>query len=266
MIFAQNELVDTTDKVQEQKMKNPLLSSINKVLARVDDFKKLAKDFYFHVILSVHLCPECGGRIQLSGKSECTCECGNVFDPTLAFQRSPCCGQSLKRKTLHYVCSGCGKAVSSMFLFDERLFDNAYFRGMVKKSRSRAAKRKEEMNRILAESRSGALVFTDKPRLESIPGLIEGLDDFIGVQEPGSNGFSLDLNSDFKMEDYRNHILDILGADCFMFSDIGPLIDDTRRDRIWRFVTLIFMQNEREVVLTQYGNDFLVERISGEAY
>lgn len=266
MIFVQNELCGTTARVQEHKVKNPLVSAMNRILTRVDDFKKLAKDFYFCVILSVHLCPKCEGRIQMTGKSECTCECGNVFDPTLTFQISPCCGQNLNRKTLHYVCSGCRKAVPSMFLFDERLFDKAYFREMVKKSRSRAVKRKEEMRRILAESRSGALVFTDEPRLECIPGLIEGLDGFIGVQEPGPDGFFLDLNSDFKMEDYRKHILDILSTDCFMFSDIGPLIEDTRRDRIWRFVTLVFMQNEREVVLTQYGNDFLVERTSGEAY
>jgi len=151
-----------------------------------------------------------------------------------------------------------------MFLFDERLFDKAYFREMVRRSRARAAKRREEMRRILAGYRSITLLFTQAPCLEEVPGLVEDLDAFVGVAASGPD--LLDLNSAFRMEDYRKHILHILGDDGFMFSDIGPLMDDTRKDRIWRFVTLIFMQNDREVVLTQFGNDLLVERRSGEAY
>jgi len=151
-----------------------------------------------------------------------------------------------------------------MFLFDERLFDKAYFREMVKKSRVRAAKRREEMRRILAGYRSGILLFTEAPCLEEVPGLMEDLDAF--VREGTSGPDHLLLNSVFRMEDYRNHILDILGDDGFMFSDIIPLMDDIRKDRIWRFVTIIFMQNDREVMLTQFGNDLLVERRSGEAY
>jgi hypothetical protein len=43
-------------------------------------------------------------------------------------------------------------------------------------------------------------------------------------------------------------------------------MDDCRRDKVWRFVTLIFMAQDREVELTQYGRDILVGRISYEAY
>jgi predicted Fe-S protein YdhL (DUF1289 family) len=243
---------------------NPLRLGIIQLRRHVGQFKERARAFYFDVILSVHPCPECGGRIRMSGKSECTCGCGHVFDPTTAFQKSPCCGQHVVRKTNHYVCPGCQRTVPSLFLFDERLFDKAYFREMVRRSRARAAKRREEMRRILEGYRSGALRFTEAPCLEAVPGLVDDLDAFVGGAASGPD--HLDLNSVFKMEDYRNHILDILGNDGFMFSDIWPLMDDARKDRIWRFVTLIFMQNDREVVLTQFGNDLLVERRSGEAF
>ena len=39
-------------------------------------------------------------------------------------------------------------------------------------------------------------------------------------------------------------------------------IEDSRKDRIWRFVTLIFMLQDHEVSLTQYGSDILVERVT----
>ncbi len=120
------------------------------------------------------------------------------------------------------------------------------------------------MKRLLAESRSGALVFADEPCLEFIPGLIEDLDDFIGTERLRPGDFALDTNSSFKMDDYREHILRILGCDSLLFSDIDTLISDARRDKIWRFVTLTFMQSAREVMLTQYGNDLLVERTSYE--
>ena len=45
-----------------------------------------------------------------------------------------------------------------------------------------------------------------------------------------------------------------------MFSNFPALCEDVRVDRARRFVTLIYMEHEREVVLTQYGNDILVER------
>ena len=44
-----------------------------------------------------------------------------------------------------------------------------------------------------------------------------------------------------------------------LFSDIAPLISDSRKDRTWRFVTLIFMQQDHEISLSQYGLDILVE-------
>ena len=36
-----------------------------------------------------------------------------------------------------------------------------------------------------------------------------------------------------------------------------------QQDKIWRFVTLIFMQHDREIELTQYDNDLLIEKMEG---
>ena len=250
--------------IQESLKSNPLIKSIGQVLCRVSVFKELAREYYFEVLLSSYRCPECNGRLQMTGQSQCACSCGKTFDPTLVFQQSPCCNSGLVRKTFHYVCSRCHKTVPSRFLFDERLFDKVYFKEMMQESRNRARKKREEVGRLLAESRSDTLILLQEPNLESIPGFKEALDGFIGTDTGGLKDFL--FNPDFSMDDYRNHILSFIGMGSRMFSDIPPLIGESRRDKIWRFITLIFMQQDHEVSLIQYGADILVERIQSEAY
>lgn len=245
---------------------NPLIMAADQIARKVAKYKIRARHYYFDIILSVHRCPKCGGRVRSIGRSRCACGCGYVFDPTLSFQRSSCCGQSLVRKTMHYVCSGCYRTIPSMFLFDEKLFDRIYFRQMVRDSRARAGKRREEMKRTVLRSSSGELRLTEEPRLELIPGIIEDLNRFIGSEESEPESCFHAPDSVFNMEAYRSHLLRILGDDCLMFSEIKPFMDDLRMDKIRRFMTLVFMENDREVVLTPYGSDLLVERDSDEAY
>ena len=239
---------------------NPLIRGIGQVLRLVSGFKEMARAYYFEVILSPYRCPECGGRIKMIGVSECSCTCGKVFDPTISFQQSHCCGARLVRKTFHYTCSRCHEVVPSRFLFDERLFDKAYFREMMQEARARDRRTREELKVILAGSRSNELVLLEEPCLDSIPGLTEALNGFIGT---GVSGFQdLLSRSGFSLDDYHSHLLSVIGNGSMLFSDIAPLIEDCRRDKIWRFVTLIFMRQDREVSLTQYGADILVERIA----
>jgi hypothetical protein len=243
---------------------NPLLEAIFQVQARVICLKDEVKDFYFRVLLSQYSCPKCGMGLVMIGQSQCSCSCGNIFDPTLAFQRSPCCDSGLVRKTFHYACSRCQQIIPSRFLFDERLFDKAYFREMMQESRERAKTRREEIRRLLSISRSDPLLLTETPCLDSIPGLAEALNDFIDTKVAGYIAF--EAKSEFRMDDYRNHILSTLEVGCRKFSAISPLIEDCRTDKVWRFVTLIFMEQDQEIQLTQYGNDILVERVRDEAY
>ena len=255
-------------RIQEKLTCNPLISAITGVLGRVNKFKERAREYYFEVILSPHRCSECDGHLKMTGQSECACSCGNTLDPTLAFQKSTCCGARLIRKTFHYACSVCNSTVSSRFLFDERVFDKEYFREMMQESRRRKEKKREEISRLLAETRSDTLSLIEDPHLESIPGLIMDLDDFIhkGRDEMAQLAFDMDMKSGFNLNDYRDHILSILSWDSILFSNITPFIDDDRRDRIGRFITLIFMQNDCEVDLTQNGNDIRVQRRYHEAY
>ena len=247
-------------------MNNPVVKEIIEVLDRVSVFKKKAKKYYFEVILSVFQCPACGGRLHMTGISDCYCSCGNVFDPTLAFQKSACCNAGLVRKTFHYACSQCHQSVPSRFIFDERVFDKAYFREMMRESRERRKKKREEIRQLLAESRSESLSLTENPDLDSIPGLIEDLNQFIQNATNVSNQYSLDVDQPFDMDKYREHILSMLSWGSMLFTDIVPIVENKRKDRVRRFITLIFMEHEREVELFQLGDNLSVQRRYDEAY
>ncbi len=66
------------------------------------------------------------------------------------------------------------------------------------------------------------------------------------------------------MNDYHDHIITHMGWSAMRFTEIAPLMDDRRRDRVCRFITLVFMQNDREVALTQEGSDIWIQRIYHE--
>jgi len=263
---SSQEYVSEDNRLFERMNNNPLVHEISGVLGRVKGYKELARKFYYEVVLSGFSCPVCNGHLHMTGPSRCACECGKVFDPTLAFQKSTCCGTKPIRKTFHYACTQCHKTVSSRFLFDEKVFDKNYFREMMREFRKKEKNRKEAIRRLLAESRSGVLPLTEDPDLEAIPGLIQDLNDFIQSESDEMDSIAFITKPRFSMDDYRDHINSILSWDCMLFSNIDPLTNDFRNDKIWRFITLIFMQNDREVDLTQHGNDLVIQRVYNEAY
>jgi len=242
-------------------LNNPLLEEIHFVHSKIAQLKEKTRKFYFHVLLSKYNCPKCGEGLTMTDQSQCLCLCGNIFDPTLVFQKSTCCGAQLIRRTFHYVCSRCKKVNPSRFIFDERIFDREYFSRMMKAYRAKAKKKKKEMIKFFTEARSGELPLLQEPCLESVPGLIADLDHFVGADEADDTEFAVDFG--FAMEDYRSHILVALGYGSRLFSSINCVSQDPREDKIWRFVTLIFMQHDREIELTQYDNDLLIESIEG---
>ena len=252
--------------VGEYKHPNPLVRGIQQVQKHVDDFRNKARSFYFDVILSAVKCPQCQGRLHMCGQSQCQCECGLTLDPTLEFQISPCCGAKLNRKTYHYACFSCGKTVVSRFVFNERVFDAAYFKEMMRVSRERKQRKREEIRQLLAASRSDRLELMVVPDLDTIPGLVTDLDEFINSQTETHQDFETGLRDTFDMADYRYHILAGLGWNPVGFSEFAPLNDDRRRDRAWRFITLIFMQNDQEVEIEQGEHDLLIQRLYHEAH
>ena len=252
--------------MDEPKSRNPLIRRIHQVQAHVDDYRRKARAFYFDVILSTVGCPECGGRLQMTGQSECTCSYGHVLDPTIEFQKTTCCGARLIRKTFHYVCVSCQQSVPSRFIFNERIFDKEYFREMMRGARDRRKRKREEIRRLLAESRSETLVFMEEPVLETIPGLLCDLDDFIQSDNPECLGIIFEKDNIFNIEKYWSHIQSMLGWDSIHFSKIPPLEDNHRRDRAYRFITLIYMQNDRKVDIEQEGEDLFVQKVHHEAH
>lgn len=252
--------------IQKRLNRNPLIRRVCGVIGRVKSFKEQARQFYFEVVLSSYSCPVCDGHLHMTGTSECSCSCGKILDPTLTFQKSSCCSAKLIRKTFHYACSHCHKTVPSRFLFDEKIFDREYFREMMREARQRSKRKKEELKQLLANSRSNALTLTENPDLESVPGLVEDLDAFVQVESDTANQTVLVEKPPFSMDDYRSHINSVLTWDRISFSEIVPLIDDIRIDRIWRFITLVYMQQDREVNLSQYGKDIMIKKVYHEAY
>jgi len=247
---------------------NPLLGPIEQVVTRIRNYKAMAKEYYLEVTLSAHPCPACDGMLIMSGTSECTCcSCRATMDPTVEFQKSPCCQANLKKRTYHYVCTRCNKVVPSNFIFDEKIFDRQYFREMMRSSREQARKRREALKKLLAESRSESLTILDEPCLDAIPGLLQALDGFIQSENVPDPCFAWENDQEFHMDRYRGHILSQLGWSKRLFSSFPLLQDLPRQDKVFRFITLIFMQQENEVELTQHSqNDVWVERVYNEAY
>ena len=245
---------------------NPLVRGISAVCRRVQAFKEVVRAFYYSVSLSACHCPRCGGRLTMTAPGECCCECGAKIDPTIEFQRSDCCDVALRRRTCHYVCSACLRVVPSKFLFDEAIFDREYFKTKMRESRERTTEAHERLVERMLQSRSSELLITETPEIAAIPGLGTELDRFVGAMGKMPLSDFLDDN-EFHMEQYRRAILEDVPPGCLIrFSAIPPVDENQRRDRTRRFVTLIFMEQAREVALTQENEDILVERyeINGE--
>jgi hypothetical protein len=137
---------------------------------------------------------------------------------------------------------------------------------MMRQSRKRKKIKREEIRLLLVESRSDTLRFMESPDIETIPGLIEDLNKFVQNMQNESSQDYLYSHEQFDMDRYRDHILSTLSWDNILFSEIEPLCADFRDDKIYRFITLVFMDHEQEVELNQSGNDLSIQRLYNEAY
>lgn len=234
---------------------HPIITAMDAAHARILALRKRAASFCVEVMLSQHACPGCGGSLRSIGASKAACDtCGHFLDPTLTFQRSPCCNAGLRFARRHYLCSRCHAIVRSHFLAEEVLFDARYFAQAMHQSRERKRQRREVLRAMLAENRS-AVTPSALPE-KDIPELFQALDVFVQADSPSEKVHPVaDI---FRMESYRQHILSILPGCVVRFSAFQPLHDDARLDRVRRFTTLIHMEHQREVWLQETTNDILV--------
>ena len=151
-------------------------------------------------------------------------------------------------------------------MFDEKIFDSTYFKKAMQEFRQRKKRKREEIKRLLAQSQSDSWELTQTFDLNDINRLGEDLDDFIKWDQGSEESFLYCEQPLFDINKYRDHIHAVLGWNNILFTEIDPIGDDTRTDRIALFITLVFMDNDQEVELTQQGDDILVQRVYHDTY
>jgi len=228
----------------------------------VDRFRELARRFFYQVVLSGHVCPRCGGGLVMVQESCCTCTaCGQEFDPTGAFQRCSICRGRPRLAVRRYSCSRCGADVPSRFLFDGMVFDADYFRQKIAESRERKRELRERVRQMLAESRSG-VIQPPPADLDNMTSLVEALNALTQGLEPG---FCIQPKNGFDLKRYQSHILAHLQPFPFGLADIPPLSENLRKDRVWRFIAIIFLAHAGIVEIWQDGQEIMVRKNEADA-
>lgn len=221
----------------------------------VEGFAEHARTFYYAVMLSGHNCPGCGGEMEMYGEGGCVCRsCGSRFDPTLAFQRCAACGGKPSLQVRRYRCEECGADIRSRFLFDGLVFDAEYFRQKMAEHRQRKTELRDRVRRMLAESRSG-LVEVPPANPEEMSDLLEALD---GLAVGADPGLPLEVPMMFDLSRYQTHVQAHIGRIPTNLERIPPLSEDRRKDRVWRFVAIIFLAHAGLVHAWQDGQDVMV--------
>ena len=192
---------------------------------------------------------------MMVGEGLCRCRsCKFEFDPTVAFQRCSICGSTLEIQLQRYRCKVCGNDIASRFLFDGLVFDKQYFRQKMAKSRQQRKQQRERVRKMLAESRSGNLQLPVAD-LSAVPGLEEAL-----------NGLTTDLaelvpwvpQEGFDLKRYQSHIQAHIRDFPISLDEIPALGKDTRKDRIWRFIAVIFLAHMGFINIWQDGQAIMV--------
>lgn len=229
------------------------------VTGAVDRLRAKARQLYYAVILMAHRCPQCGGDLRMTGESRCRClTCGGIFDPTLEYQRCPDCGGSLRLRVCRYHCTACGADVPSRFVFDGRVFDAEYFRHAMIRCRQRKREQREQLREAVTENRSKAFQLPEAD-VASVPGLVDALDSLVGG--PASTAFPLDLASRFDLHRYERHVQAHTGPFETAFDEIPSLAEDARKDRIWRFVAVVFLAHAGLIRICQEGQEIWVSKV-----
>jgi hypothetical protein len=218
--------------------------------AAVRQFLERARRFYYIVMLFGCRCPKCNGPLSMVAEGGCRCDaCGYEFDPTVAFTRCSSCGGVPVLKVRRYQCCQCGGEIRSPFLFDGIVYDAAYFCRKMAQSRRRKAELKRRVQEMLADCRSGPLPLgvTD---LASVPGLVAALDGLTGGLKQITEWVSRD---GFDLDRYQEHVRFCLKAGPTELRQMPALIENPRRDLVWRFIAVIFLEQAGRVHTRQEG-------------
>jgi len=221
----------------------------------VATFACRAKRLYYAVMLLGHSCPACGSSLTMLAEGRCRCRsCDNEFDPTVAFQRCTACGGKPVLRVRRYQCQQCGTDISSRFHFDGLVFDGEYFRRKMAESRERKKQQHEQVRKMLAESRSGALEMPAGD-ISAVPGLAEALNDLTGGAD---EALPWKPDKGFDLKRYESHIQAHIRDFPICLDDLPPLGENARKDRIWQFIAIIFMAHLGLIDIWQDGQSIMV--------
>ena len=221
----------------------------------VGRYAQRVRGFFYQVMLSGHTCPKCQSAIEMmdEGRARCT-HCHSTLDPTLAFQRCSTCGGRPALRIRRYVCRDCGQDIRSQFLFDGLVFDAEYFRQKMVEHRERKREQRERVQAMLAGTRSGAIALDPM-----------GDSDHAGLYA-ALNAMSLEafvsavpeLRDRFDLARYQTHIRAHLQTTPLNLNQIPPLSENTRLDRISRFIAIVFLAHAGYAHVWQEGEIILV--------
>lgn len=218
-------------------------------------FAGRAKQLYYAIMLMGHSCTVCGGGLAMVADGLCRCRsCAHEFDPTVVFQRCSTCGGKSVLRVRRYQCQQCGRPMESRFRFKGLVFDAGYFRKKMTESRQRKRQQREQVRKMLAESRSAALPIPAAD-LGTIPGLVVALDNLtVGVEKI----FPWVPQDGFDLKRYESHIQAHIQDFPISMEEIPPLEKDARKDRIWRFIAIIFLAHFGLIKIWQNGQRIMV--------
>jgi hypothetical protein len=145
-------------------------------------------------------------------------------------------------------------------LLEQERFSVEYFRQRMAEARRR---RREERARRIAEmlaNRSGNLLIDEPIELDAVPGLTEALNGLVSLPVPVDVLRAFMGRSDFDLDGYQRHVIAHLGLFRTDFEAIPALIEDQRKDRIFRFIAVIFLAHARHIELWQEDDRIWMRR------
>jgi len=145
-------------------------------------------------------------------------------------------------------------------LLEQERFNVEYFRQRMVEARRH---RREERSRRIAEmlaNRSGDILIDRPIELDAVPGLTEALNGLVSLPVPAEVLRAFMGRSDFDLDGYQRHVIAHLGLFRIDFEAIPALIEDQRKDRIFRFIAVIFLAHARRIDVWQDADHILMRK------
>lgn len=237
-------MVNMIDGVERAALRNPLLAAFRPVEQQVASLRMRVRSLFYAVMLFQKACPECGESelcMVRDGLAVCT-RCGAQIDPTITFQTCTECDSHLQLKVRHYWCPRCQRAVRSLYCIDTRVFDAAYFREKMQESRERIREKRERYKQTLHRAHADPILIQEPFTLDHSPGLEFDLNAIIASFVPSDLRDVVAIH--FNLEVYRQHLTQLVSDNVVEFEGVSPLVKNRRLDRIFRFITAIFLEHE----------------------